>query len=114
MAKIPSQMLKGTLEGALLLIIARGETYGYAIQSTLADLGFGDIPEGTVYPLLLKMQKNGVIKAERHKMPHGADRKYYHLTQAGLTAIAEFLPSWRQLVQAMGKLTEGDDHETSL
>ncbi|MCI1986026.1 MAG: PadR family transcriptional regulator [Lactobacillus sp.] len=112
MAKIPSQLLKGTLEGALLLIIARGETYGYAVQTTLAELGFGTVPEGTIYPLLLKMQKQGLIAAERHASKTGPDRKYYHLTAAGQTAIASFVPRWQQLAQAMARLVEAKD-ETS-
>ncbi len=107
MAKIPSQLLKGTLEGALLMIIGRGETYGYALQETLAELGFGQVPEGTIYPLLLKMQRNKQIEAVRHPSASGPDRKYYHLTATGEASIAEFLPSWRQLVGAMAQL-EGD------
>ena len=56
MAKIPTQMLKGILGNAILLIIAQGETYGYALQQQLAQNGFGNVPEGTIYPLLLKLQ----------------------------------------------------------
>lgn len=62
MAKIPTQMLKGILENAILLIIAQGETYGYALQQQLAQNGFGNVPEGTIYPLLLKLQQQGWIQ----------------------------------------------------
>lgn len=49
---IPSQMLKGVLEGCILEIISRQETYGYEIAETLSGNGFGRIAEGTIYPLL--------------------------------------------------------------
>ena len=54
---IPSQMLKGTLEGCILGILSQKETYGYEISSQLAAYGFGTIPEGTIYPLLLRLEK---------------------------------------------------------
>lgn len=49
---IPSQMLKGVLEGCILEIISRQETYGYEIAETLSGYGFGRIAEDTIYPLL--------------------------------------------------------------
>ena len=52
---IPSQMLKGTLEGCILGILSQKETYGYEISSRLSDYGFGTVPEGTIYPLLLRL-----------------------------------------------------------
>ena len=54
---IPSQMLKGTLEGCILAIIGRRETYGYEIAETLGSYGFGRIAEGTIYPLLPGLKK---------------------------------------------------------
>ena len=60
---IPSQMLKGTLEGCILGILSQKETYGYEISSQLAAYGFGTIPEGTIYPLLLRLEKNGLVSA---------------------------------------------------
>lgn len=101
MTKISSQLLKGVLENAILMIIARGETYGYALIQQLAEAGFGSIPEGTVYPLLLKLQRNGLITAERHASTTGPDRKYYQLTSAGHEQVMAFLPEWQQLVEAM-------------
>lgn len=54
---IPSQMLKGTLEGCILAIISKNETYGYEISKQLETYGFGEIAEGTIYPLLLRLEK---------------------------------------------------------
>ncbi|WP_262314592.1 PadR family transcriptional regulator [Lacticaseibacillus parakribbianus] len=111
MVKISSQLLKGTLENAILMIIAQGETYGYALLEQLTDAGFGKIPEGTVYPLLLKLQRNGLIHAVRHASTTGPDRKYYQLTPHGAAQLRAFLPQWRQLKTAMGKLVATHDKE---
>ncbi|WP_179394224.1 PadR family transcriptional regulator [Lacticaseibacillus absianus] len=106
MTKISSQLLKGVLEHAILMMIAQGETYGYALMQQLATDGFGPIPEGTVYPLLLKLQRNGLITAARHASTTGPDRKYYQITAAGRAQVATFLPEWQQLVGAMTALIQ--------
>ena len=51
-----AQLRKGTLEGCILKIIDREPTYGYAIATTLRDSGFADLTEGTLYPLLLRLE----------------------------------------------------------
>ena len=60
---IPSQMLKGTLEGCILTVIGQGEVYGYEISQKLERYGFGKIAEGTIYPLLLRLEKNGCVSS---------------------------------------------------
>ena len=60
---IPSQMLKGTLEGCILAVISKDEIYGYEISRQLGEYGFGSIAEGTIYPLLLRLEKNGLVTA---------------------------------------------------
>lgn len=80
---IPSQMLKGTLEGCILGILSQKETYGYEISSQLAAYGFGTIPEGTIYPLLLRLEKNGLVSAAFRPSELGPKRKYYSLTRRG-------------------------------
>lgn len=80
---IPSQMLKGTLEGCILGILSQKETYGYEISSQLAAYGAGTIPEGTIYPLLLRLEKNGLVAAAFRPSELGPKRKYYSLTPAG-------------------------------
>ncbi|KJY48503.1 PadR family transcriptional regulator [Bombilactobacillus mellis] len=104
MTKIPTQMLKGILENAILLIIDQGETYGYALQQQLVQNGFGNIPQGTIYPLLLKLQHQELIEAHKKSSSTGPDRKYYQITPKGQQQLQVFLPQWQQLQQAMSKL----------
>lgn len=104
MTKLPSQMLKGVLEYAVLQIIAVGPTYGYELQTRLAALGFGPVTEGTIYPILLKLQRNGQLQATRRLSASGPPRKYYAITADGQAALAAFTPAWQQLVLAMTQL----------
>ena len=64
-----AQLRKGTLEGCILKIIDREPTYGYAIATTLRDCGFADLTEGTLYPLLLRLERKGLIGAEPQVLP---------------------------------------------
>ena len=73
---IPSQMLKGTLEGCVLAIISKNETYGYEISRQLEEYGFGNIAEGTIYPLLLRLEKNKFISAVYRQSEVGPKRRW--------------------------------------
>ena len=71
-----AQLRKGTLEGCILQIISREPTYGYAIAATLRDSGFSAVTEGTLYPLLLRLERKGLIAAEYRAGSGGPSRKY--------------------------------------
>lgn len=103
-----TQMLKGLLEGCILEIINQQETYAYEITTKLGELGFGEISEGTIYPIMLRMQKNGLISATMRESSSGPKRKYYSLTEAGETALEEFVESWTQLRTAIERLLKGE------
>ena len=93
----PSQMLKGTLEGCVLKIISNRETYGYEISQRLLEHGFEGISEGAVYPLLLRMEKNGLIEAEYKASVLGPKRKYFSITEKGREELEKFLKSFREM-----------------
>lgn len=101
---IPSQMLKGTLEGCVLAIISKSETYGYEISEQLKQYGFGKITEGTIYPLLLRLEKNNFIKAVYRESEVGPKRKYYFLTESGKEELISFKESYRELENAVNSL----------
>ena len=111
---IPSQMLKGTLEGCVLAIISKNETYGYEISRQLEEYGFGNIAEGTIYPLLLRLEKNKFISAVYRQSEVGPKRKYYSLTDAGREELKTFFKNYRELADAVQRLEadmEGMDDE---
>ena len=101
---LPSQMLKGTLEGCILAVISRQETYGYEISQQLQDYGFGKIAEGTIYPLLLRLEKNGLVAAAYRQSEVGPRRKYYTLTDAGKQELQEFEDNYNALTRAVSRL----------
>ena len=101
---IPSQMLKGMLEGCILKIIQQKETYAYEISNKLAGYGFGDISEGTVYPIILRLQKNEMITSVLRDSNTGPKRKYYYLTPRGEEALLEFEKNWDELDCAVNRL----------
>lgn len=78
-----TQMLKGILERCLLAVISEGEIYGYEMTKVLAGYGFSDISEGSIYPILLRMQKEKWVETELKRSASGPKRKYYRLTPLG-------------------------------
>ncbi|MFC4590244.1 PadR family transcriptional regulator [Sphaerisporangium corydalis] len=102
-----TEMLKGTLEGCVLEIIGGEETYGYAITRRLNELGFTDVVEGTVYTILLRLEKNGLVKATKRPSELGPPRKFYTLNDAGRDELAVFWAKWEYLTSRIAKLKEG-------
>lgn len=98
-----SQMMRGTLEGCILKIICARETYGYEILVLLREYGFSDISEGTIYPLLLRLEKQGSVRAELRPSPLGPRRKYYTITPSGEQYLLAFEECWKQLASAVGR-----------
>ncbi|MBU8772507.1 PadR family transcriptional regulator [Cytobacillus oceanisediminis] len=92
-----TQMLKGILDGCLLAIIKEGEIYGYELAAKLESYGFHSLSEGTIYPLLLRMQKEGLISATLRKSTAGPKRKYYTLTGKGEQELELFIRRWEQV-----------------
>ncbi len=92
-----SQLMRGTLEGCILKIISLEVTYGYEIMVKLTDYGFNDIREGTIYPLLLRLEKKNFIYAEFKPSPLGPSRKYYFITKNGIDELKSFEAYWNSI-----------------
>ena len=101
-----TQLWKGTLEGCILTEIGKHATYGYNIVETLRRNGFDGLTEGTVYPLLLRLEKQGYLQSELHDSPMGPKRKYYALTESGRESAKEFAEAWKQMALAVGQILE--------
>lgn len=92
-----TQILKGLLEGCILEIINKKETYGYEICETLIGYGFEEITEGSVYPILIRLEKKLLIYSEMKESPYGPMRKYYYITKLGGIELMEFINSWNEI-----------------
>ena len=102
-----TQLRKGTLEGCILKIIDREPTYGYAIATTLRESGFADLTEGTLYPLLLRLERKRLIRAEYRAGQGGPSRKYYTLTPDGQQYLEEFMTAWRETAVGIDAILRG-------
>ncbi|NUR30112.1 MAG: PadR family transcriptional regulator [Catenulispora sp.] len=102
-----TEMLKGTLEGCVLEIIGAQETYGYAITRRLHELGFADVIEGTVYTILLRLEKNGLVQVKKRPSGMGPPRKFYTLNDAGRAELQRFWVKWNYLSSRIDNLKEG-------
>ncbi|PQD94465.1 PadR family transcriptional regulator [Pradoshia eiseniae] len=92
-----TQMLKGILDGCLLAIIKDKEVYGYELAEKLESYGFHSFSEGTIYPLLIRMQKEELVTSTLKKSTAGPKRKYYSLTPKGEAELVLFIERWSYL-----------------
>jgi PadR family transcriptional regulator, regulatory protein PadR len=89
-----TEMLKGSLEGCVLEIISRHETYGYEITRRLNDLGFTEVVEGTVYTILVRLEKKKLVDIVKKPSDMGPPRKFYTLNEAGRQELESFWRKW--------------------
>lgn len=108
-SKINSQMLKGILSGSILLLLDQEELYGYKLGEKLTAFGFTDIPKGTIYPLLLSLEKKKLIKGTLRDSDTGPKRKYYSLTEVGITEKNKFIVQWNTLKESVDNLVKGSE-----
>ncbi|GAA0115331.1 PadR family transcriptional regulator [Clostridium senegalense] len=106
-----SQFFKGLLEGCILKIINDGEVYGYEIAEKLKDYGIEEVSEGTIYPLLLRLEKNGFVNSVKKKSVLGPKRKYYSLSFLGKNELNNFYENWKELRNSINNIFENYDKE---
>ena len=103
-----TQLLKGILEGCMLAIIAENETYGYEILQRLAEHGFEELGEGTMYPVLTRLEKKGYITCRKEKSPLGPIRKYYSVTETGRIYLEGFRESYQRVTASADEILGGN------
>ncbi len=104
-----AQALKGHLDVLLLATMADGPRHGYAIREALRDGSGGrfDLPTGTVYPALHRLERAGLLAGEWSTVD-GRRRRTYRLTEAGRRKLAGERANWRGFSRAVTALLEGD------
>lgn len=101
-----TEMLRGVLEGCVLDIISREQTYGYEITRRLNALGFTEVVEGTVYAILIRLEKNKLVDLEKKPSDMGPPRKFYTLNGAGREELQRFWEKWEFVSSRMNELKE--------
>lgn len=110
MGKQITEMLKGTLEGIVLAMLAARSAYGYEITSGLRDQGFSDIAEGTVYALLVRIEQRGLVDVQKVPSEKGPPRKVYSLNAVGGEYLEEFWGTWSFLAERIEHLRNQIEH----
>lgn len=104
-------MLKGIIDGCILAIIHEKEIYGYELAEKLEQYGFDSFSEGTIYPLLMRMQKEELVTSTLKKSTAGPKRKYYSLTSKGEQELRKFIKRWKLLQSSVNSVLKGEENE---
>jgi PadR family transcriptional regulator PadR len=101
-------MLKGLLEGCILAVISKGETYGYEILAVLEANGLQEVNEGTLYPILKRLEKKGLISCRIGNSPYGPKRKYFSISEEGSGYVVQWKQTYKQLITSANQIIWGD------
>jgi PadR family transcriptional regulator len=103
---IARELKRGSLELIVLHLLEPGEAYGYEIVSTLLSETNGalEVSDGTLYPVLYRLERGGFVSVRWETQPRGVPRKYYRLTDAGRAELATLTHEWTAFADAMARL----------
>lgn len=102
---IEIQLKKGALELCVLALLSQHDSYAYDIASRLADsIGMG---EGTIYPLMRRLQADGLVETYLEESPSGPSRKYYRLSDAGRRTFTSQQAAWKSFSGAVDQILGG-------
>lgn len=102
-----SQLLKGVLDMCLLAIIAEEPSYGYEMARKLEGRGLALVGEGSIYPLLSRLQRKGLVEAFKKDSAGGPPRKYYRIAPKGADELRGWIDDWRELASGVDRVIDG-------
>lgn len=102
-----SQLLRGALEYCVLALLRDQERYGFELVRTLGDVDGLVTSEGTIYPLLSRLRRDGLVDTTWRESAAGPPRRYYRLTRAGRRALDEFAADWTRFRSAVDMIISG-------
>jgi PadR family transcriptional regulator, regulatory protein PadR len=106
--RLLTQMRRGTLEYCVLALLRQDERYGFDLVKGLGAGGDGLVTsEGTIYPLLTRLRRDGLVTTSWEESPSGPPRRYYRLTTKGHAALAQFIEEWQRFRDAVDRLVGG-------
>lgn len=100
----PREWFRGVLEPCLLALLVDGQAYGFDLAARLRDAGMGPVAGGTLYPALLRLEKQGLVATRWQPGEGGPGRKYYRLTAAGRRAVSANAERWQAFSSSVAGL----------
>ena len=101
-----AQVRRGVAEQCVLALLTRGEMYGFELSRELGARGRIIASEGTLYPLLARLRRNGFVETSWRESNAGPPRRYYRLTRDGELALASFKKQWRGFRDAVDEILD--------
>jgi DNA-binding PadR family transcriptional regulator len=103
---IERELKRGSIELIVLHLLSLGEAYGYEIVTKLAELTGGEleVSDGTLYPVLYRLERAGWVDVRWDTPERGVPRKYYKLTRTGRAELAQLTEEWTEFSKAMARL----------
>jgi PadR family transcriptional regulator, regulatory protein PadR len=105
-----AQMRRGTLQYCVLALLDEGERYGFDLVRTLAEADGMVTSEGTIYPLLSRLRRDGLVESTWRESPSGPPRRYYRLTESGRRGLRAFRSEWTRFRDAVDHFV-GEERE---
>jgi PadR family transcriptional regulator len=106
-----AQVRRGVAEQCVLALLTTGERYGFELARELRERGQIIASEGTLYPLLARLRRNGLVETSWQESTAGPPRRYYHLTRDGELALASFKKQWRVFSDAVDEILDEGSQE---
>jgi PadR family transcriptional regulator PadR len=101
-----AQMRRGVLQYCVLALLAEEERYGFELVRALGDVEGMVTSEGTIYPLLSRLRRDGLVATEWRESTQGPPRRYYRATDAGRAALDAFAREWDRFRDAVDHFIE--------
>lgn len=107
--RLLAQMRRGTLEYCVLALLRDEERYGFDLVKALGHADGMVTSEGTIYPLLTRLRRDGWVTSAWRESPSGPPRRYYRITPKGTKALGEFVQEWQRFRDSVDRFVEGGE-----
>ena len=110
-AALIAQLRRGVLEYCVMALLRDEERYAFDLVRELAEMDGMVISEGTIYPMLSRLRRDGLVETTWRESPSGPPRRYYRLSAAGRTALREFKHEWSTFREAVDQLIHEEEND---
>ncbi len=109
--KLLAQMRRGAIEYCVLALLRDQDRYGLELTRALSEADGLVTSEGTVYPLLTRLHREGLVEAAWEESPSGPPRRYYRITKDGHIALKAFIAQWRRFAATVNDLLDLEERD---